>query len=127
MVHRRTKIFRSVGQFFVCGTLIRSFEGIPFALPPTGTEGRWKAPRYLSNFEELEKDNFQHRASCWQFDKREAKNTEDCLVLDITTPIISSDERLPVAIYIYGGSFTGGNGHDTMYNMTQYALGGFLN
>ena len=41
--------------------------------------------------------------------------------------MMSSDERLPVAIYIYGGSFTGGNGHDTMYNMTQYALGGFLN
>ena len=96
--------------------LIRSSEGIPFALPPTG-EDRWKAPRYLSNFEELEKENFQNRASCWQFDKREAKNTEDCLVLDITRPIISSDERLPVAIYIYGGSFTGGNGHDTIYNM----------
>ena len=59
--------------------------------------------------------------------KREAKNTEDCLVLDITRPSVSSDERLPVAIYIYGGSFTGGNGHDTMYNMTQYALGWFLN
>ena len=107
--------------------IIRSPEGIPFALPPTGSEGRWKAPRYLSNFEELGKENFQNRASCWQFDKREAKNSEDCLVLDITRPIMSSDERLPVAIYIYGGSFTGGNGHDTMYNMTQYALGGFLN
>ena len=63
------------------------FEGIPYALPPMGFEGRWRPPRKINSFAELNRaDNYQQKKSCPQYywDMVESHSTEDCLFLDIT-------------------------------------------
>ena len=63
------------------------FEGVPYALPPRGFYGRWRPPRKINNFAELNRDdNYQQKKSCPQYywDIVESHSTEDCLFLDIT-------------------------------------------
>ena len=63
------------------------FEGVPYALPPMGFEGRCRPPRTLNNFAELNRgDSYQQKKSCPQYywDIVESHSTEDCLFLDIT-------------------------------------------
>ena len=67
--------------------------------------------------------------------------SEDCLVLDVLTPIQPKSDRLPVMVQIHGGGYTEGNAQsypgDAMVNSSdsgliyvsmQYRLGlfGFL-
>lgn len=39
---------------------------------------------------------------------------EDCLRLNIWTPEIKGSDRRPVMVYMHGGGFSGGNGHDLL-------------
>jgi para-nitrobenzyl esterase len=39
---------------------------------------------------------------------------EDCLRLNIWTPEIKGSHRRPVMVYMHGGGFSGGNGHDLL-------------
>ncbi len=39
---------------------------------------------------------------------------EDCLRLNLWTPEISSSRKRPVMVYMHGGGFSGGNGHDLL-------------
>jgi para-nitrobenzyl esterase len=39
---------------------------------------------------------------------------EDCLRLNVWTPEINSTHRRPVMVYMHGGGFTGGSGHDLL-------------
>eukprot|EP01084_Bolivina_argentea_P165346 287263_1 len=43
--------------------------------------------------------------------------SENCLNLNIWSPNINSDAKLPVMIWIYGGGFVGGSGSDNYYDM----------
>lgn len=91
------------------------FKGIPFAKPPVG-ELRWKTAKRLDKAScwtgVLKADRFKH--SCYQFDLFEGRNEsgrEDCLYLDIWTPEIGPTKRLPVAVFIHGGSLMFGSSH----------------
>ena len=39
---------------------------------------------------------------------------EDCLRLNLWTPDISASRKRPVMVYMHGGGFSGGNGHDLL-------------
>ena len=45
-----------------------SNEGIPYAMPPVGAEGRWKPPKSFDTFDELGKDQnmVQSYVACHQ-------------------------------------------------------------
>ncbi len=99
---------------------ITAFKGIPFAAPPVG-ENRWRAPQPCPNWEgTLDASRFAPISVqdtpgigddiyCreWHVDPQIAMS-EDCLYLNIWTPAKSTEEKLPVLFWIFGGGFQWG-------------------
>ena len=52
--------------------------------------------------------------------------SEDCLYLNLWTPALSPDEKLPVMVFIHGGSFLQGGGSIPLYNGTNLAKKGVV-
>jgi para-nitrobenzyl esterase len=109
---------------------ITAFKGIPFAAPPVGAL-RWKAPQPVQPWSGVTTaDTFA--PGCIQ-DVTLAKlfgapgtTSEDCLYLNVWTPAKSAGERLPVMVWIYGGSFTGGVTSIPAYDGAQLAEKGVV-
>ena len=109
---------------------IYSFKGIPFAAPPVG-DLRWKAPQPAKKWEGVRKANkFGPRAmqppifSDMVF--RSDGMSEDCLYLNIWTPEISQQKKLPVLVYFYGGGFVAGDGSEPRYDGEKMATKGIV-
>ena len=91
---------------------IAAFKGIPFAAPPVG-ELRWKAPQPVPAWTGVKAATtfapgcIQDVALAKLFGAPDAVS-EDCLYLNVWTPAKAGSERLPVMVWIYGGSFTSG-------------------
>ena len=88
--------------------------GVPYAKPPIG-DLRWKAPRPKASWEGV-LNATEFGSPCTQigstFGDPEAKvgsvhGSEDCLYLNIFAPLdIAENEKLPVMLWIHGGSNT---------------------
>ena len=89
------------------------FRGIPFAAPSLG-EFRWKAPQPVVPWKGV-RDATGQPASCvqnnqgWNYSDF-LIGKEDCLTLDVRTPELSG--RLPVLVWIHGGSNRAGGPND---------------
>lgn len=80
----------------------RAFRGIPFAEPPVG-ELRWKAPRPAEPWPGI-RDATVPGSQCAQLGTVYGGQTtyvEDCLYLNVTTPL--RGRRLPVMVWVHGG------------------------
>ncbi|GAA2621058.1 carboxylesterase family protein [Actinomadura fulvescens] len=90
---------------------VRTFQGIPYAAPPIG-DLRWKSPRPVTPWS-APLDARKPGSACPQpADQPIAvpgTNGEDCLYLNVTTPA-KTGKRLPVIVWIHGGSFVYGDG-----------------
>ncbi|KAL2832906.1 Alpha/Beta hydrolase protein [Aspergillus cavernicola] len=87
----------------------KAFLGIPFAQTTAG-ENRWRAPKSISSFPGGSFDATAYGPSCAQAMSGTTitAQSEDCLNLNIWTPLSGTD--LPVFVYVYGGAMvTGGN------------------
>ena len=94
----------------------RSWQGVPYASPPT-KDLRWRAPRPPQNSYEL-RETLIPSDSCPQFAlaaeisdesaKRRLIGKEDCLYLNVWSPPNAVD--LPVMVWVHGGGNTIGNG-----------------
>lgn len=113
------------------------YKGIPYAKAPTG-DLRWKAPQEPEPWEGVfHADTFGNRAlqrprevgSFYYKEFESPENatplSEDCLYLNIWTPA-ESGGKLPVALYIHGGAFLGGYGHEAVFDGTSYAKKGVI-
>jgi len=94
------------------------FRGIPYAADPVG-ELRWKpavsAPAWKGRFfadqwPKICVQGEQVAGSFYQkeFYPRQEKMGEDSLALNIWTPEVNKNKRLPVLFWIHGGAFSGG-------------------
>ena len=118
-----------------------NYEDIPYAKPPIGSL-RWKAPREINNRDQIlqsRDDNhcIQEPSSMGGAPGNEIiTGTEDCLYLDIKTPIINNSQLLPVMFWIHGGGNTSGlkdiydfskmvKRHDVIVVTINYRLGAF--
>ena len=85
------------------------FRGIPYAAPPVG-ELRWKPPQAMSSWNGTRQAT-EFGAACPQLPASWFQNipsSEDCLFLNVWTPQLSSNTKLPVLVYFHGGGNTEG-------------------
>src|SRR5215510_5235571 len=110
---------------------IRSYKGIPFAAPPVG-DLRWKPPQPVLKWEGVRNcDAFG--PECPQapypagsiYALPPQKQSEDCLFLNVWTAA-KEGEKLPVMVWIHGGSLTRGSGSNRVYDGTSFAKKGVV-
>lgn len=89
----------------------REFLGVRYALPPTGAR-RWTDPQPAPAASGVV-DATRPGARCAQGSGASASTSEDCLFLNVTTPLDQKPgEKLPVMVWWHGGGFTSGAGSD---------------
>ncbi len=118
---------------------ITSFKGIPFAAPPVG-ENRWRAPQPAKDWDGVLKaykfapismqripgrdpDSIYSRE--WNVDPT-IEMSEDCLMLNVWTPADSTDEKLPVFVWFFGGGLQEGNTAEMEFDGERIARRGIV-
>ncbi|NRB47717.1 MAG: carboxylesterase family protein [Saprospiraceae bacterium] len=106
---------------------IYRFKGIPFAAAPVGGN-RWRPPqpptpwpgiRDATNYQTLA---LQSRYPAGSFFKQpNYPQNEDCLHLNVWTPAIDPQAKLPVMVWIHGGYFNYGGGALPHYDGSKLA------
>ncbi|MCY1034597.1 carboxylesterase family protein [Corallococcus sp. BB11-1] len=93
-----------------------AFKGIPYAQPPVG-DLRWRAPRAVIPWKHLRqatafgKASLQSREACIAGGGGDpGPMGEDCLYLNVWTPRVDAQAKLPVVVWIHGGAFVIGSG-----------------
>lgn len=109
---------------------ILTFKGIPFAAPPVG-DFRWREPQPVINWEGVRKaDKFGPRAVqgsvFGDMGFRSDGMSEDCLYLNVWSPALSADKKLPVLVYFYGGGYVAGDGSESRYDGESMARKGIV-
>ncbi|MBI3793014.1 MAG: carboxylesterase family protein, partial [Gemmatimonadetes bacterium] len=104
---------------------IATFRNIPYAAPPVGAL-RWKAPVRPARWT-APRDASQFGPACMQTDALSKLYggamdpvSEDCLTLNVWTPVARGAKR-PVLVWIHGGAFTHGSGRTALYDGTRLA------
>ncbi|KAJ8971263.1 hypothetical protein NQ317_011622 [Molorchus minor] len=90
------------------GMKFYAFQGIPYAKPPVGNL-RFQAPQAVENWDGIINAT-KTSNRCYSVAKDTDDESEDCLYLNVYTPILESENntKLPVMIFIYGGGFNDG-------------------
>ena len=100
---------------------VRQFLGIPFAAPPVGPL-RWKPPADHAHWTTPLQTTRPGPACATPATGGGVSSgtSEDCLTLDIWTPLAQTT-KAPVMVWIYGGGFVQGDGSDPATNGTNLA------
>jgi len=100
------------------------YKGIPFAAPPVGNL-RWKAPQPAAKWQGVKlADKFA--PGPMQGGNPPSGKSEDCLYLNVWSPAKSTNERIPVLVWIYGGGFGAGATSETTYSGEKLAKKGVV-
>lgn len=118
---------------------ITAFKGIPFAMPPTHSlrfhapipSSDWVGTMKTYHFKPismqpvpgLDKDNIYTRE--WNVDP-EIPMGEDCLYLNVWSPAKSTDEKLPVFVWYFGGGWQVGNTAEMEFDGERFARRGII-
>ena len=100
------------------------YKGIPFAAPPVG-DLRWRAPQPAAKWDGVKQAN-KFAPGPIQGGNPPSGKSEDCLYLNIWTPAKSSNEKIPVLVWIYGGGFNSGSTSETNYSGEKLAKKGVV-
>jgi len=101
---------------------VKIFRGIPYAAPPVGNL-RWKAPQEHPSWDGV-RDATQFGKSCPQLPgtifRYQLDTDEDCLSLNIWTPKIGPNAKLPVMVWIHGGGLVQGSSSQKVNDRLTY-------
>ena len=100
------------------------FKGIPFAAPPVG-DLRWKAPQPVQPWDGV-KMATAYAPAAFQGGNPASGKSEDCLYLNIWTPALSANEKIPVLVWIHGGGFSFGAAADPVSEGANLAKKGVV-
>jgi para-nitrobenzyl esterase len=118
----------------VSGTLdgaIRSFRGIPFALPPVQAR-RWMPPAPMPRWKDV-RPATDFGPACVQPQSKTPTHvywntpmpvSEDCLTLNIWTP--ENAKKAPVFVWIHGGALLTGSSREPLYDGKRMAERGVI-
>jgi para-nitrobenzyl esterase len=98
------------------------YRGIPFAAPPVG-DLRWRAPQPAAKWEGMRQAT-KFGPSPIQGTRNGPGMSEDCLYLNVWTPAKSTNDHIPVLVWIYGGGFSAGSTSDRSYSGEKLARKG---
>lgn len=120
-----------------------AFLGVPFAEPPVG-ELRWRAPQPLGSRLQV-RDATTFAPACMQSTRildwyryiaeafgasrdyyPDLEVSEDCLYLNVWTPTLEPDARLPVMVWVHGGSNRSGWSYEPNYHGHKLAQRGVV-
>lgn len=112
---------------------ISVFRGVPYAAPPTGPL-RWRPPQKPIAWQGVRACNREPVIPLQQQGQfadgghfAEMYRSEDCLTLDVWTPAQKGEEeKYPVMVWCFGGSFQGGYASDSMYDSELLAAKGIV-
>ncbi|GIY25234.1 acetylcholinesterase-1 [Caerostris darwini] len=110
-----------IGKYVkVFGVDIAAFLGVPYAKPPLGAR-RFMPPEPVEPWHDSL--SVEHKpAPCMQYSTSNysfmpvTKPTEDCLFLNVWTPVKTCGEPLPVMVWIHGGAFAFGSSDLDVYD-----------
>ena len=120
---------------------VAAYKGIRYA-----TAGRWMYPRQVTSWEGVydatqygncsyqprafyNEEDVPEKAFYYnEFRKGETYTySEDCLFLNVFTPDTAKEgDKLPVLVYIHGGGFTGGCGHEKHFDIPVWPTKGVI-
>ncbi|HEX3699900.1 MAG TPA: carboxylesterase family protein [Phenylobacterium sp.] len=109
---------------------VTSFKAIPFAAPPVG-ELRWRPPAPPAHWQGV-RDATASAPACMQMSRPRPgqppmAQSEDCLYLNVWAPAAARPgQKLPVMVWIHGGSFTSGAGSLPFYDGSHFAQRGVV-
>jgi para-nitrobenzyl esterase len=101
------------------------FSGVPYAAPPVGPL-RWRAPQPPVAWSGV-RPAAEPGPACIQTagaSGYHGAQSEDCLTLNVFTPVKRRGGRLPVMVWIHGGGFIGGAGF--RYDGARFAQDGVV-
>jgi carboxylesterase type B len=95
---------------------VHVYLGVPFAAPPT----RFAAPQ-LAPPSTAVRQATSYPPACIQAKNTTATESEDCLYLNIYSPVPDGKANKTVMIFLYGGGLQSGDASLTMYDGTSFA------
>ena len=109
---------------------LQVYLGVPFAKPPVG-QLRWKAPQPMENWKGIKQTKkFGPRPIqaivFGDMNSRSDGLSEDCLYLNVWSPVRHDKKNLPVLVYFYGGGFVAGDGSEPRYDGASMAKKGIV-
>ena len=121
-----------IGQYTDQTMAVAAFKGIPYAAPPV-EDRRWQAPekhqpragkQLATQFapacfqDSYNTQWYQQVGAAFGVSSEvftDPSFSEDCLYLNIWTPLLSKDKKLPVMVWIHGGSNKAGWSYEQNY------------
>ena len=115
------------------------YKGIPYAKPPVGAL-RFRPPQKPMAWRGI-REAKKNPPIPWQLDQPRdsfyekefyrddpsfSNRSEDCLYLNVWTPAEKKEDKLPVMLWVHGGAFLQGFGHEIEFDGEEYCKRGVI-